>query len=311
MMREKRIMQASWWAVGGNALLAALKLAAGFVSGSYAVIADGIDSALDIASSVVVLLAARIISRPPNIKFPYGYQKADTVAAKILSFVIFFAGAQLAWSTVKILSGEAAMEIPSSLAIWVTIFSIAGKLMLTQLLGRTGKKVNSPMLIANSRNMRNDVLISFSVLTSLLFTVVLKEPLIDRIIALCISLFIMVSAFRIFMKTNIDLMDGIEDTGLYNQLFDAVHQVDGAHHPHRVRARKIGGHYMVNLDIEVDSSLSVKAAHDIAKNVESSIKKNLHNVYDVMVHVEPLGNYEENEKYGITESEINNQSARI
>ena len=310
MTREKRIIWASWWAIGGNALLAALKLVIGFISGSYAVIADGIDSASDIASSVVVLLAARIIARPPNIKFPYGYQKADTVAAKVLSFVIFFAGAQLAWSTVKMLSGELAMETPSKLAIWVTIISIVGKLMLTFLLGRTGKKVDSPMLIANARNMRNDVFISFSVLTSLLFTVVLKEPLIDRIIALCISVFIMISAFRIFMKTNIDLMDGIDDTGLYKQLFDAVHKVEGAHHPHRVRARKIGYHYMVNLDIEVESSLTVKEAHDIAKNVESSIKSNLRNIYDVMVHVEPLGNQEEDEKYGITESEINHQSAQ-
>ncbi len=219
MTRENKIIRASWWAICGNASLAALKLVIGFISGSYAVIADGIDSASDIASSVVVLLAARIIARPPNIKFPYGYQKADTVAAKVLSFVIFFAGAQLAWSTIKMLSGEVAMETPSKLAIWVTIVSIVGKLMLTLLLGQTGKKVDSPMLIANARNMRNDVFISLSVLTSLLFTVILQEPLIDRIIALCISLFIMISAFRIFMKTNIDLMDGIDDTGLYNQAF--------------------------------------------------------------------------------------------
>jgi divalent metal cation (Fe/Co/Zn/Cd) transporter len=61
---------------------------------------------------------------------------------------------------------------------------------------------------------------------------------------------------------------------------------------------------MVNLDIEVAQDLSVKQAHDIAKNVENSIKSNLHNIYDVMVHVEPLGNTEEDEKYGITETEI-------
>jgi len=308
MTREKTIIHASWWAIVGNALLAALKLVVGFLSGSFAVIADGIDSASDIASSIVVLLAARIIAKPPNIKFAYGYQKADTVAAKILSFVIFFAGAQLAWSTTRGLIGESVIEAPSMLAIWVTILSIAGKLMLTLFLHRTGKKVESLMLIANARNMRNDILISFSVLGSLLFSVLLQEPLIDRIIALLISVFIMVSAFRIFMKTNVDLMDGIDDTGLYNQLFEAVRQVEGAHHPHRVRARKIGAHYMVNLDIEVDASLSVKEAHDIARRVEKSIKSNLRNIYDVMVHVEPLGNKEEDEKYGITESEITNQT---
>jgi len=307
MTREQKIIQASWWAIIGNALLAVMKLIVGFLSGSFAVIADGIDSASDIASSLIVLLAARIIARPPNIRFAYGYQKADTVAAKVLSFVIFFAGAQLAWSTIKILAEETILKTPSMLAIWVTIASIAGKIVLTVVLHRAGKEAESPMLIANARNMRNDILISFSVLGSLLFTVYLQEPLIDRIIALSISGFIMYSAIRIFMKTNIDLMDGIEDTGLYNQLFEAVKQVDGAHHPHRVRARKIGIYYMINLDIEVEASFTVKEAHAIARNVENSIKSKLHNVYDVMVHVEPLGNKEEDEKYGITETEIKKQ----
>lgn len=304
MRREKKIIRASWWAIVGNGLLAALKLIVGFLSGSYAVIADGIDSTTDIVSSLVVLIAARIIARPPNVKFPYGYNKADTVATKVLSFVIFFAGAQLGYSTIRILTEGSVMVTPSSLAIWVTIISILGKLVLTLVLFRTGQKVESPMLIANAKNMRNDILISFSVLGSLLFTIFLQEPLIDRLIALTISAFIMYQAFKIFMKSNIDLMDGIDNTDVYCKLFDAVNSVDGAHNPHRVRARKIGNHYMVNLDIEVEPDLSVKEAHDIARNVEKSIKSNLKNIYDIMVHVEPLGNQEEDEKYGIKESDI-------
>ena len=260
----------------------------------------------DIASSLVVLLAARIIAKPPNVKFPYGYKKADTVATKVLSFVIFFAGAQLAYSTVRILITGTGIALPGRLAIWVTLISILGKGLLSVLLFRTGKKVESTMLIANARNMRNDILLSVSVLISLLFTLWLKEPVIDRVIALLISVFIMYEGFRIFMKSNIDLMDGIDNTEVYNRLFDSVHSVEGAHHPHRVRARKIGHYYMVNLDIEVDPQLSVKEAHDIARNVEISIRSNLKNIYDVMVHVEPLGNREE-EEYGITEKEIHLQ----
>jgi len=309
MSREKIIIRASWWAVAINAVLAALKLTVGFISGSYAVIADGIDSATDIATSLVVLLAARIINKPPNIRFAYGYQKADTVAAKILSFVIFFAGAQLAWSSVHVLFQESSTETPSTLAIWVTLISIAGKLLLTSLLNRTGKKVESHMLTANARNMRNDILISLSVLLSLVFTIWFEQPLIDRIIALIISGFIMVSAFKIFMKSNIDLMDGIDDPGLYKDLFEAVRQVEGAHNPHRVRARKIGYHYMINLDIEVNGFLSVREAHEIARKVEKSIKLNLHNVYDVMVHVEPVGNEEVDEKFGVSETDIDHENS--
>jgi len=309
MTREQKIIRASWWAIGGNALLAFLKLSAGFISGSFVVIADGIDSVSDIASSLVVLLAARIIAKPPNIKFPYGYKKADTVATKVLSFVIFFAGAQLAYSTVRILISGTGVALPGRLAIWVTLVSILGKVLLSLLLFKTGKKVESTMLIANAKNMRNDILLSLSVLISLFFTLVLKEPLIDRVIALLISVFIMYEGFRIFMKSNIDLMDGIDNTEVYNRLFESVHAVEGAHHPHRVRARKIGHYYMVNLDIEVDPDLSVKEAHEIARKVEISIRSNLKNIYDVMVHVEPLGNREE-EEYGITEKEIRLQNKK-
>ncbi|MGW8314013.1 MAG: cation diffusion facilitator family transporter [Bacteroidales bacterium] len=310
MKRETVIIRTSWWAIAGNALLALLKLAIGFISGSFAVIADGIDSVTDIGSSLVVLLAARIISRPPNVHFPYGYKKADTIATKVLSFVIFFAGAQLAYSTTRILITGSAMTTPTLLAVWVTLFSIAGKIVLALLLFRTGKRVESPMLIANGRNMRNDILISLSVLISLLFAILQQEPLVDRLIALAISAFIMIEAVRIFMKSNIDLMDGIDDTELYCQLFEAVKLVEGAHHPHRVRARKIGHYYMINLDIEVEPALTVKEAHQIAQRVEESLKSALHNVYDVMVHVEPLGNREVNEKYGITESEIKNHKKK-
>jgi len=309
MTREQKIIRASWWSILGNGLLAFLKLAAGFISGSYVVIADGIDSVSDIASSLVVLLAARIISKPPNVKFPYGYKKADTVATKVLSFVIFFAGAQLAYSTVRILINGSGLALPGMLAIWVTVISMLGKAFLSFLLFRTGKKVESSMLIANARNMRNDILLSLSALISLLFTLVLKEPLIDRIIALLISVFIMYEGFRIFMKSNIDLMDGIDNTEVYSRLFESIRSVEGAHHPHRVRARKIGHYYMVNLDIEVDPDLSVQKAHEIARNVEISIRSNIKNIYDVMVHVEPLGNAEK-EEYGISEKEYRLQNKK-
>jgi len=304
MTREQKIIRASWWAILGNGLLAFINLAAGFSSGSFAVIGDGIDSVSDIASSLVVLLAARIMARPPNIRFPYGYKKADTVATKVLSFLIVFAGAQLIWASVRILVTKSALSAPGPLAVWVTLISIVGKILLTLFLFAVSKKVTSPMLRANGINMRNDILLSFSVLISLLFTRILELPLIDRVFAIAIGLFIMQEGIRLFLKSNIDLMDGIDNTEVYNQLFDAVNAVEGAHHPHRVRARKIGIYYMVNLDIEVNAELSIREAHDIAKKVENSIKSRLDHIYDVMVHVEPMGNQEEDEKFGITEKDL-------
>jgi len=97
--REKSIIRASWTAILANAFLSVLKIVVGFLSGSMGLVADGIDSAGDILGSLITLLTARIISRPPNIKHPYGYDKADTIASKLLAFLIFFAGAQLAIAT--------------------------------------------------------------------------------------------------------------------------------------------------------------------------------------------------------------------
>ena len=302
--RQKIIIRVSWITIIGNALLAVAKIIVGLLSNSYAVIGDGIDSTTDIATSIVVLVAARIIARPPNIKFPYGYQKADTIATKVLSFIIFFAGAQLAISTLKILILRETSPLPNPIAIYITIVSIIGKLFLSLNLFRKGRKIDSKMLIANAVNMRNDIFISLSVLLGLIFTIVFSVPIIDKALALVLGIFIMFEAFKMFLKTNVELMDGIEDTQLYCQLFEAVSSVKGAHNPHRVRVRKIGSHFMVNLDIEVEPELTVREAHDIARSVEASIKTNLKNIYDVMVHIEPMGNLEKDEKFGIRRSDV-------
>jgi len=308
--KPQGIIFASWVSITGNAILALLKLIVGFVSGSYAVIADGIDSSADIISSIVTLVAAKVVLRPPNIKFPYGYVKADTVATKVLSMLIFLAGSQLAITTIGKLINPETTEVPAMIAIYVTLFSMAGKIMLSLYLKAIGKRQKSDMLTTMGIHMRNDMLISATVLLGLLAAIVFDVAVIDKIIALLVSVFIMVEAIRIFLRSNTELMDGISDPELYNKLFKAISNVEGAYNPHRVRARKIGSHFMVNLDIEVDPEMSVKKAHEISKKVEDNIKFEIENVYDVMVHVEPMGNLEKDEKYGITRNDVSSSKSK-
>jgi divalent metal cation (Fe/Co/Zn/Cd) transporter len=91
--REQKIVTASKVAVYGNAVLSVLKIVVDIMAGSLALVADGIDSASDVLTSVITLVTAHIIVRPPNHKYPLGYNKADTTASKILAFIILFAGA--------------------------------------------------------------------------------------------------------------------------------------------------------------------------------------------------------------------------
>ena len=165
--REQILIRTSWISTIGNAILSTSKIIVGLWAGSLAVLGDGIDSATDVIISIVMIFTARIISQPPYV---FGYEKAEGIATKILSLVIFYAGVQMLISSIGSIFSEEAKEIPSAIAIYVTIFSIIGKLLLALYQYKQGKKIDSSMLTANAINMRNDVIISSGVLLGLIFT---------------------------------------------------------------------------------------------------------------------------------------------
>ena len=299
MSREKILIRTSWISTIGNAVLSVSKIIVGLLAGSLAVLGDGIDSATDVIISVVMIFTARIMSRPPSKKYVFGYEKAESIATKILSLVIFYAGVQMLLSSVESIFSDEVKEIPSAIAIYVTVFSIAGKLLLALYQYKQGKKINSSMLTANAINMRNDVIISSGVLLGLIFTFIFKLPILDSITGLIISLFIIKSSISIFMDANVELMDGVKDVNIYNKIFEAVEKVPGAGNPHRVRSRMIGNLYNITLDIEVDPQMTLMQAHEIADAVEKSIENSIDNVYDILVHVEPAGKCQTDEKFGI------------
>lgn len=298
--REHHIIRASWLSIVANALLSVVKIVAGLLAGSLALVADGIDSASDILTSLITLFTARIIAKPPDVKHPYGYDKADTVASKLLAFIIFFAGAQLAIATFnRLISGEST-AVPSALAMVVVVVSIIGKQLLARYLNRLGKRIDSAMLRANGRNMQNDVIISASVLLGLIFTHIFKLPVLDTITALGVSIWIMITAIRIFIRSSRELMDGVDDPGVYKTILNAVEQVPEARHPHRIRVRKMAHYYVIALDIEIDGSKSLEDAHRIGHHVEDLIKRSVPNVYDILIHLEPVGVDNTDEVFGVS-----------
>ncbi len=290
--------------MAGNGVLAVAKIVAGFMAGSVAVISDGIDSALDVLTGGITLIAARVTTAPPDIGHPYGHSRAETIATRALAFLIFFAGTQLAIGSVGHLAAAEARRLPSVFAIWVTLASVVGKTALAVYKRRVGRRVNSAMLIADAENMRADIVISVGVLVGLILAHALSLPVIDSVIALLVSAYILVIAFRIFIDTTSELMEGHSDARTYRQIFDAVELVPGAEHPHRARIRSIGPMKIVDLDIEVDGALTVAEAHEIAAETERSIKAAVADVYDVLVHVEPIGLADRGERFGVSRRKL-------
>lgn len=298
------IVAASWIGIIGNGALAAAKLVVGALSASTAVVSDGIDSAMDVVTSAITLVAARITSRPPDLDHPYGHSRAETIATRALSFIIFFAGAQLAVATVGRILANEPHPVPETAAVWVTIASILAKTALALHKFAIGKRTGSAMLIADAKNMRADIAISLAVLAGLIFTYLLDLPVLDLVTALVISAWIMFVAFRIFLEGNSELMEGYDDPDTYQHIFDAVAAVSGVEHPHRARIRRVGLNLVVDLDVEVDGALTVTEAHRIGRSVERAIIDAVENVYDVVVHVEPIGNVEHHERYGVSQRKL-------
>ncbi len=303
--RVKLIRRAALSALLGNAVLAASKIAIGLLFRSLAVVGDGIDSSTDVVIAVMSLAVASVIARPADTEHPWGHARAETMATTALSFILFFAGAQLILTAVRSLASGKAAALPELPALIVTVVSIFGKAALALSQYALGKKAGSSMLMANGTNMRNDVLISSGVLAGLLVAVLGKVPAADAVAALLVGAWVVKSAFGIFRGANLELMDGTDGKGPYRLVFEAARSVPGVDRPHRARMRRIATTWDIDLDIEVDGKLNVREAHALAERVEREIKNRIPDVYDIVVHVEPTGIHnggKAEEAYGLSES---------
>ena len=306
----KLIRLAGIIALAGNLFLCSAKLLAGAITGSLAVLADGLDSAGDVAIACMTLIISVIISRPSDKDHPWGYGRAETTGSMVLSFIIFFAGSQLSISAAKklyeIFRHGMQVPIPSLPAVIVTCVSIGGKILLSYSQHVIGKKAGSAIISANAQNMLSDVIISASVLFGIGCAVFFKQPVLDPIVAFLVGLWIIKNAVFLFREINIELMDGNRDEELYRKLFEAIRSVDGVTNPHRARIRKIAAYLDIDLDIEVSPDMSVREAHEKAEAVSAAVKNSIPNIYDIMIHVEPAGlicEYEE-EGFGLCEADV-------
>jgi len=302
MDRSKLFSKAAWIGVLANGALSTAKVLVGLFFNSSAVLADGVDTGTDVFTSLVTLVSGRISNRPPDETHPYGHERAEAIAAKIVSFIVFYAGVSLFFTSVKrVIFGEHP-QIEGVLPLLVTVLSMIVKTWLFLYKYRVGKKLNSSALIADALNMRNDILISSTVL----FGVILSKVglfWMDSIAALVVSIMIIRTAFNIFRETSYELMDGMHDLEIYQEIFDAVESVKGVKNPHKVRVRQVGYKYFVDIDIEVDPNLTVRMGHDIATQVKQAIIGKNDRIVDVLVHVEPAGNVEQ-EPFGLDQEKL-------
>ncbi|MDR2502239.1 MAG: cation diffusion facilitator family transporter, partial [Oscillospiraceae bacterium] len=231
----KYIRAAAITALVGNAVLAALKLAVGIISGSAALLGDGIDSSADVLIAVVTLAVVKIMARPADAEHPWGHARAETVSVAVLSFILFFAGAQLIIGSVTNMLSGAEPKAPGTIAIIAAAVSIAGKLALACSQYALYRRSGSAMIRASAKNMAGDVLISLGVIAGLIISSGTGSALADVIIAAAVGMWVIKTAAGIFLEANQELMDGGAGAEQYRAVFSAVRAVSGAGNPHRAR----------------------------------------------------------------------------
>jgi cation diffusion facilitator family transporter len=192
-------------------------------------------------------------------------------------------------------------EIPGTLAIIAIVTSIVIKILLARYQFHIGKKTDSKMLIAYSKNMQSDVIISGSVLVGLICSTLLKMPVLDTVAALLVGLWVIWVAIKIFVETNMELMDGNIEKSIYEKVFKIVESVPEVKNPHRMRIRRAGHKLMINIDIELNGKMTLSHAHEISHIVEKEIREELgQEVFDVVIHIEPYGDNIREENLGIS-----------
>lgn len=308
--KSKIIRKASIVALIGNTFIFLMKVILAYFTSSLAILADAIDTGSDIGIAIMTLAVSFIIKLPSSKKYPYGRQRAETIASLILSLTIVMMGFQLLITSIKKLffQNQGLNENFQLIAILVLITSVIFKFLLALNQFILAKKANSAMILANAKNMSNDILLSSSVLIGISFSYYFHLAYIDSIVALIISIFILHSGISLFWELNVELMDGNTNNILYKKLFDTVAQMKNVHNPHRARIRKMANLFDINLDIELEANTTVLEAHKIAEELTCKIKKNIENVYDVVIHIEPYGiENDDDEGFGLCPQDIKDE----
>ena len=286
MDRYSSAKKASLFGIVGNLFLLIIKGIVGFMSSSQSMIADSVNSAGDILSSLMTFIGNKIASVPSDDDHNLGHGKAEYIYSMLISVVmILVAGKILIDSFFSFINKE--KYISSIWLIIVCIITIIVKACLYLYTSKISKKYNNLLVEANSKDHRNDCIITtFNLISCLLSTRGIY--FLDGVVGMIISLWIMVTSFQIFKESYDVLMDkslSIETRGKVLKIIRKNKQIKKINH---FNATPVGYRYQISFTIFVDGNMSTFESHEIADNLEREIARKLPEIYLTVIHVNPI-----------------------
>jgi len=268
-----------------NVALLVLKTAAGVITGSASLIADGIHSASDIATDFAVLGGMHLARRKADAEHPYGHGRYETLAGGVVAGALILVGLYIAWEAILALY-HGVHSLPGPSVIGIAAISIAVKEWLYRQTARVARQVGSAALQANAWHHRSDAFSSIAVMAGGIGGLAGWEHA-DQLAALLVGLMIVMAGGRMLGRVLHELSEG----GLISREIEtiqvAIDGVDAAKGWHQLRTRYVGREMFVDVHVLVDPTLSVVDAHQISMDIESAIHSECERPVNVIVHIEP------------------------
>lgn len=271
-----------------NAGLAMLKIGGGIWGRSYALIADGVESLLDIGSSTLVWLGFQWAAQPPDDDHPYGHGKADSLVALLTGIIVIGAGVAVGWTAVSDIRTPGPVPRWETLVILAVV--IATKFWFSKKLGHEHAGTRSVALGAEAWHHFADAISSAAAFIGISIAVIGGPACVaaDGWAALIASVVIMTNGVRILPEALNEAMDRAVPESMDRRIREIAIGVQGVEELDKTRVRKSGLSYLVDIQIRVKGDLTVTAGHDIAHAVKDALITSELGVTDVSVHVEPV-----------------------
>jgi cation diffusion facilitator family transporter len=268
-----------------NVLLLILKFIGGFWGGSKALIADFINSLLDLIANFAILIGIRVAKRPADAEHHYGHGNADVIAAFLVAVIVLMTGVYIGYDSAQT-AIEKNYHPPHFYATGIALFTIVVKTILYRYTKKVGRKSKSAAVLANAQDHKSDVFAS----TGALFGIIMAQvgyPILDPLGGIWVSVFIVRNSVNLIRGNIHTLMSGAPDKETIELVKGAVNDISGVMGISFIRMRTLGSKQIVDIAILVDKYISVEEGHKIASNVQNHLIDKFEDITEVMVHIEP------------------------
>lgn len=263
-----------------------MKIVAGFIGNSSAIIADGLHSASDIITSIGILIGNKISRKPRDEEHQYGHEKAESLVSFILAAVLIIVALEIGYNGAIELFNINTIELPSVLPLIVALISIGVKEYQYQIAIRVANKINSSSLKADAWHHRSDALSSIAAFIGI-GGAMLGFKVLDPIASIIVAIVVVKVGIDILKSACAELMDSSINKRDIVKIEDIISTDDKIYGIKDFKSRKYGSVAYIDMSIFIDKSKSLEEAHEIADNLEKNIIANLSYIKEINIHAEP------------------------